>query len=141
VTASQLAERFWDSVRVGDAASAIALTGPSMTVSIPPAGISGGREALQSFLESTSNAFPDLVISEESTFTATDGTEVTAIRFEGTQSADWLGIVNQEKFLDVRQVWRFELGDGLITRISAYWDQNQVYRRLAVKRLDHVAIV
>jgi hypothetical protein len=25
--------------------------------------------------------------------------------------------------------------------VQAYWCQNQLYRRLAVKRLDHVAIV
>ena len=30
--------------------------------------------------------------------------------------------------------------DGLITAVTGYWDQNKLYRRLAVKRLDRIAI-
>jgi hypothetical protein len=31
-------------------------------------------------------------------------------------------------------------GDGLITEVTAYWCQAQLYRRLAVKRYDQIAI-
>ena len=30
--------------------------------------------------------------------------------------------------------------DGLITEVAAYWCQAQLYRRLAVKRYDEIAI-
>lgn len=141
MTAPAHATRFWDAVRAGDVPAAMALTAPDVVVSVPPAGIDGGSDALRAFLASTVATFPDLEVTDETGFTASDGVEVTSVRMEGTQSADWLGIVNQEKFLDVRQVWRFRIEDGLIAGVSAYWDQNQVYRRLAVKRLDQVAIV
>jgi hypothetical protein len=70
------------------------------------------------------------------------GQVVTAeFKVEGTQAADYLGVVNQEKHLDLDQAWRFTVTGDRITGVQAYWCQNQLYRRLAVKRLDHVAIV
>jgi ketosteroid isomerase-like protein len=63
------------------------------------------------------------------------------VSIEGTQAADYLGVINQEKHLDVDQAWRFTVENGSITTIQAYWCQNQLYRRLAVKRLDQIAIV
>ncbi len=74
-------------------------------------------------------------------FTGSDGVNVTELKLEGTQAADYLGAINQEKHLDVDQVWRLQIEDGAVTSITGYWDQNMLYRRLAVKRLDRVAIV
>jgi hypothetical protein len=31
--------------------------------------------------------------------------------------------------------------NGTVRSITGYWDQNMLYRRLAVKRLDQVALV
>jgi len=62
------------------------------------------------------------------------------VTIEGTQAADFFGIINQEKFMDLDQVWFLHVTDGAIDRIKAYWCQNQLYRRLGVKRLDHVTI-
>ena len=50
-------------------------------------------------------------------------------------------VLNQEKHIDVDQVWLLASRDGRISSITGYWCQNQLYRRLAVKRLDQVAIV
>ena len=41
-----------------------------------------------------------------------------------------------EKHLDIDQAWRFVVGDGVITAVTVYWCQAQLYRRLAVKRYD-----
>ena len=60
---------------------------------------------------------------------------------EGTQAADYLGAINQEKHLDVDQAWRFTVAGDRITGVDAYWCQNQLYRRLAVKRLDQISLV
>jgi ketosteroid isomerase-like protein len=48
--------------------------------------------------------------------------------------------VNQEKHLDIDQGWLLRVADGRVRSIRAYWCQNQLYRRLAVKRIDHVTI-
>ena len=59
---------------------------------------------------------------------------------EGTQSAGYAGAINTEKHLDIDQAWRFVTVGGLITEVAAYWCQAQLYRRLAVKRYDEIAI-
>ena len=69
------------------------------------------------------------------------GEVVTALlSIEGTQAGDYAGAINQEKHLDIDQAWRFVVADGLITEVTAYWCQAQLYRRLAVKRYDEIAI-
>ncbi len=50
------------------------------------------------------------------------------------------GAINKEKHLDIDQAWRFVVTDGLITGVTGYWCQAQLYRRLAVKRYDEIAI-
>jgi ketosteroid isomerase-like protein len=67
---------------------------------------------------------------------------VTAlVKVEGTQAGEYAGVVNQEKHLDLDEAWRFTVAGGAITAVTAYWCQQQLYRRLAVKRFDQVAIV
>ncbi len=73
-------------------------------------------------------------------FAGNDGTAVAEVTIEGTQAADFFGIINQEKFMDLDPVWLLHVTGGAIDRIKAYWCQNRLYRRLAVKRLDHVTI-
>jgi len=69
------------------------------------------------------------------------GDVVTALlRAEGTQAAGYAGAINTEKHLDIDQAWRFVTVGGLITEVAAYWCQAQLYRRLAVKRYDEIAI-
>ena len=83
--------------------------------------------------------FPDLMISVGRVITT--GDVVTALfKAEGTQAADYAGAINSEKHLDIDQAWRFVTAGGLITEVAAYWCQAQLYRRLAVKRYDEIAI-
>ena len=85
-------------------------------------------------------SFPDLVISVRRVIAT--GDVVTALfKAEGTQAADYAGAINQEKHLDLDEAWRFTVTGGAITAVSAYWCQQQLYRRLAVKRFDQIAIV
>ena len=69
--------------------------------------------------------------------------ELTAalLKAEGTQAADYRGVINTEKHLDIDQAWRFVTVGGLITQIAAYWCQAQLYRRLAVKRYDEIEVL
>jgi steroid delta-isomerase-like uncharacterized protein len=135
------AAEFWRAI--GDRAvdAAFARVADDAEVTIPPAGILGtaaddGRE----FFAATMAAFPDLLLTVKKSFTCSDGVAVTELRLEGTQAADYLGASNQEKRLDIDQAWLLRVEDGVIRSITGYWDQNQLYRRLGVKRLDQVAV-
>ena len=51
---------------------------------------------------------------------------------EWAQTATWRKVL---RLTDLRLT-----GGGLITEVTAYWCQAQLYRRLAVKRYDEIAI-
>jgi predicted ester cyclase len=127
-------------MQLRDADAAMAVVDPGVKVDIPPLGVIGGRDELQAVLADIFQAFPDLLVTVRNVINT--GDVVTAeFKLEGTQTADYAGVVNQEKHLDVDQAWRFTVADDRIVGIEAYWCQNQLYRRLAVKRLDQIAIV
>jgi len=133
---------FWRAIGDRDVDAAFARVADAAEVAIPPAGILGtaaseGRE----FFAATIAAFPDLLLTVKKSFTCSDGVAVTELKLEGTQAADYLGAVNQEKHLDVDQAWLMRVEDGVIRSITGYWDQSQLYRRLAVRRLDQVPTV
>ncbi|WP_236795582.1 ester cyclase [Amycolatopsis sp. GM8] len=134
-------EAFWSHINDRDVDSAFALVGEDAKVTITPAGILGSKPDARKFFEQTIAAFPDIRFTVVKSFTTDDGVTVTEVSMEGTQSAEYLGVINQEKHCDVDQVWLLEGQAGRIGAITGYWCQNQLYRRLAVKRLDQVAIV
>lgn len=142
MSANDPASVFWQAIAARDVEAAFTVVDDAAEVTIPPAGIQGtaakeGRE----FFAATVNAFPDLMLTVKRSFTGTDGVTVTELKMEGTQAADYLGVVNQEKHMDIDQVWLLRAEGGGLRSITGYWDQNMLYRRLAVKRLDQVAIV
>ena len=138
---SDPATDFWDAIRTGDVNSAMELVSDDATIDLLPAKVNGGKEEARGFFAATVTAFPDLLLTTKNHFTGTDGTAVTEMKMEGTQAADYLGVVNQEKHIDLDQVWMLGTSDGRITSIRGFWDQNILYRRLAVKRLDAVSII
>ena len=139
-TAGQVVTEFFDRYRAHDVDAAMALADPDVSVTVHPFGLhDGGADALRTVLADLVRAFPDLVISVSRVITT--GDVVTALfKAEGSQAADYAGAINQEKHLDIDQAWRFVISDGLIAAVDAYWCQAQLYRRLAVKRYDEIAI-
>lgn len=131
---------FWRAI--GDVAvdAAFELVASDAEVKIPPAGILGTASRGREFFAATVAAFPDLLLTIKKSFTCTDGVTVTELKLTGTQAADYLGAINQERHLDIDQAWLLRAEDGVIRSITGYWDLNMLYRRLAVKRLDQVAI-
>ena len=133
-------QAFLDAFARRDAASALALVSPQAAVTVHPLGIGGrGPGALGVVLDDLIRAFPDLLVTTGRIITTGDVVTVL-VKVEGTQAADYAGAINQEKHLDIDQAWRFTATGGVITGVSAYWCQQQVYRRLAVKRFDAIAI-
>jgi len=139
-TPTQTVQAFLDAFARHDIDAAIALADPNVAVTVHPLGVrESGADALRQVLADPVRAFPDLVVTVSRVITT--GDVVTALfKVEGTQAADYAGAINQEKHLDIDQAWRFVIVGGLITEITAYWCQAQLYRRLAVKRYDEIAI-
>ena len=138
---SDPAGSFWEAIRSGDVDGAMSVVAEDATIDLLPANVKGGRDEARAFFDATVTAFPDLLLTVKNHFIGTDGTAVTEMKLEGTQAADYLGVVNQEKHIDLDQVWMLGVSNGRISSIRGFWDQNILYRRLAVKRLDAVSIV
>ena len=139
-TPAQAVHAFLDALARRDVDAAMAVTDSLITVTIHPFVIKDqGTDVLRSVLADLVRAFPDLMIGVSRVITT--GDVVTALfKVEGTQAAGYAGAINTEKHLDIDQAWRFVITDGLITEVAAYWCQAQLYRRLAVKRYDQIAI-
>lgn len=139
--ARELALGFFEYLNQGNAQAALDLLAPDAAVEILPVALRGtaAKEGRQ-FLEALVTSFPDLLIHIHSTMGTAD-LAVVEIKMEGTQAADFLGILNQEKHLDVDQAWMLYAARGKIARVRAFWCQNQLYRRLAVRRLDKISIL
>jgi len=140
MTPTQAVQAFLDALARRDVDAAMAVTDSRIAVTIHPFVIKDqGADVLRSVLADLVRAFPDLMISVSRVITT--GDVVTALfKAEGTQAADYAGAINQEKHLDIDQAWRFVTDGGLIVKVDAYWCQAQLYRRLAVKRYDEIAI-
>jgi ketosteroid isomerase-like protein len=139
-TPTQTVQAFLDAFARHDIDAAIAVADPQVSVTVHPLGLHGaGPDALRNVLADLVRAFPDLLISVSRVITTGDVVTVL-FKAEGTQAADYAGAINQEKHLDIDQAWRFVVGGGLITGVTGYWCQAQLYRRLAVKRYDEIAI-
>jgi ketosteroid isomerase-like protein len=132
---------FFTRMDARDPNGALALVASHASVNLVPLNLQGDAEVVGGhYFEQLISAFPDLSVRVRRLFVGNDGTAVAEVTIEGTQAADFFGIINQEKFMDLDQVWFLHVTDGAIDRIKAYWCQNQLYRRLGVKRLDHVTI-
>ena len=139
-TPAQTVQVFLDALAGRDVAAALAVASPQVSVTVYPLGLHGSIDDLRAVLADLVTAFPDLLVTTGQVI-ATGDVVTALIKVEGTQAAGYAGAINQEKHLDIDQAWRFTVADGAITQVSAYWCQQQLYRRLAVKRFDQIAIV
>ena len=136
-----IARNFFARMDARDTNGALALVTSHASVNLVPLHLQGDAEVVgRLYFEQLTSAFPDLSVRVRRLFVGNEGTAVVEVTIEGTQAADFFGIINQEKFMDLDQAWLLHVTDGAIDRIKAYWCQNQIYRRLGVKRLDHVTI-
>jgi predicted ester cyclase len=140
VAPGEIVTAFFDAIRRHDIDAAFTLVSPAVKTEIRPAEVYGGYDEARGFFEAGLNAFPDLLLRSRRTAEFQDGRVLNELIFEGTQSGEFLGILNQEKHVDIEQAWLTEVCGAQIVAISGYWDQNKLYRRLAVKRLDRISI-
>jgi ketosteroid isomerase-like protein len=141
VNSLEITRAFFATMDARDVNGALALVAPHASVSLVPLQLQGTAEDVgRRYVEELVRAFPDLSVRVRRSFVGDDNTAVAEITIAGTQAADFFGISNQEKLMDLEQVWFLHTNDALIDRIKAYWCQNRLYRRLGVKRLDQIAL-
>jgi len=141
MNSKDVARTFFARMDSHDTSGALALVAPHADVTLVPLNLQGEAEQVgRQYFEQLMSAFPDLSVRVRRLFVGDDDTAVAEITIEGTQAADFFGVINQEKLMDLDQVWFLHVQDGVIDRVKAYWCQNRLYRRLGVKRLDHVTI-
>ncbi|MDN5853482.1 MAG: nuclear transport factor 2 family protein [Actinomycetia bacterium] len=137
----QTVEAFLTGFRHQDVDAAMSTVSADARVTVYPLRIvDGGKDVLGTLLQDITRSFPDLLLKVRSVLELSQ-VVVAEVKIEGTQAADFLGVINQEKHLDIDSAWRFTVTGEEITGIDVYWCQNQLYRRLAVKRTDQIAIV
>jgi steroid delta-isomerase-like uncharacterized protein len=142
MSARSLAEKFFGLIEAGEVDEILGLMTPDATVSLVPLNRHGPMAAEgASYLRELSRSFPDLLVRVRRLFVTGDNTAVAEITIDGTQADAFLAVANQEKHVDLDQAWMLMVTpDDRISAVIAYWDQNQLYRRLGVKRLDKVTI-
>ncbi len=142
MSAQDVARAFFSHMQGGETGAILGMLVPAAAVQLVPLGTDGLMETEgAAYLRELATAFPDLLVRVRRLFVTTDNTAVAEITIDGTQAADFLGVDNQEKHFDLEQAWLLQVTpDDKISSVTAYWDQNQLYRRLGVKRLDKIAI-
>jgi steroid delta-isomerase-like uncharacterized protein len=142
MSARSLAEKFFGLVEAGEVDEILGMMTRDATVSLVPLNRHGPMAADgASYLRELSRSFPDLLVRVRRLFVTGDNTAVAEITIDGTQADAFLAVANQEKHVDLDQAWMLMVTpDDRISAVIAYWDQNQLYRRLGVKRLDKVTI-
>jgi ketosteroid isomerase-like protein len=141
MSAKELVHNFFANMEAGDVEGTLALVAPGTHIKLVPLNREGtAEETGREYLTQLKSAFPDLQVRVRRAFVGKDGTGVAEVVIQGTQSDDFFGIINQEKLMDLEQVWLLHMSNGSIDNITAYWCQNKLYRRLGVKRLDRITI-
>ena len=142
MSARSLAEKFFAHLEAGEVDEILGMMTPEATVSLVPLNGHGPMATDgASYLRELSRSFPDLLVRVRRLFVTADNTAVAEITIDGTQADDFLAVANQEKHVDLDQAWMLKVTPAdRISAVIAYWDQNQLYRRLGVKRLDKITI-
>jgi ketosteroid isomerase-like protein len=142
LSARSVAEEFFGRMEAGDVDEILGMMTPGATVSLVPLNWHGPMVADgASYLRELARSFPDLLVQLRRLFVTGDNTAVAEITIDGTQADAFLAVANREKHFDLDQAWMLKITpDDRISAVIAYWDQNQLYRRLGVKRLDKITI-
>jgi predicted ester cyclase len=140
-TALDIAGSFIACLARHDIDGALTACSPQCRIRIVPLALDGAIHTEgRRFFESWITAFPDLTLSMRRIFATHDDVVAIETNFDGTQASSFLGAINQEKHIDLDEAWLLRTQGDRIEEVKLFWCQNQLYRRLAVRRLDHVTI-
>jgi predicted ester cyclase len=140
-SALEIADAFIAALARHDVDGALTVCAPHCRIHIVPLALEGAIHAEgRKFFEHWFAAFPDLTLSTRRIFAMRDGVVALETTFDGTQAGAFLGAINQEKHVDLDEAWLLRTCTDGVEGVKLFWCQNQLYRRLAVRRLDRVAI-
>ncbi|SOE83699.1 SnoaL-like polyketide cyclase [Burkholderia sp. YR290] len=140
-SALEIADAFITCLARHDVDGALTACSPHCRIQILPLALDGAIHAEgRKFFESWITAFPDLNLSTRRIFATRDDVVAVETTFDGTQASGFLGAINQEKHVDLDEAWLLRTCADRIEGVKLFWCQNQLYRRLAVRRLDRVTI-
>jgi predicted ester cyclase len=140
-SALEVAEAFITCLARHDVIGALTTCSPHCRIQIVPLALDGAIHAEgRRFFESWMSAFPDLNLTTRRIFATRNNVVAIETTFDGTQASGFLGAINQEKHVDLDEAWLLHARDDHIESVKLFWCQNQLYRRLAVRRLDRVTI-
>jgi predicted ester cyclase len=139
--ALEVAQAFIGCLARHDVDGALTTCSPQCFIQIVPLELEGRvHDEGRRFFENWFSAFPDLTLSTRRMFATHDDIVAVETTFDGTQAGEFLGVINQEKHMDLDEAWLLHTRDDRIEAVKLFWCQNQLYRRLAVRRLDRVTI-
>jgi predicted ester cyclase len=140
-SALEVAGAFMTCLARHDVNGALTICAPSCSIHIVPLALQGAIHVEgRTFFETWINAFPDLSLTTRRMFATRDDVVAIETSFDGTQANAFLGAINQEKHVDLDEAWLLHISADCIGSVKLFWCQNQLYRRLAVRRLDRVTI-
>jgi predicted ester cyclase len=140
-SALEVADAFIGCLARHDVDGALTACSPHCRIHIVPLELEGAIHGEgRKFFEHWMNAFPDLTLSTRRIFATRDDVVAIETTFDGTQAGAFLGVINQEKHIDLDEAWLLRTRADRVEDVRLFWCQNQLYRRLAVRRLDRVTI-
>jgi SnoaL-like domain len=134
-----LGRSFFAHLDAHDLEGAATLFAANSTVDLDPAGVTGTFVVHGArFFGDLIRAFPDARFRVRSIM-GNCATAVVETTLQGTQGADFLGVHNRRRDLEIDQAWVVCVSQGKIDAMRGYWCQCQLYRRLGRTRLDQDA--
>src|SRR5690242_16566270 len=138
-TTIEIAQSFFTSYNAHDVNRMLSLCSDNAELRYVPLEKQGEgrvRDVGKTIWSSLINAFPDLRVTMNSAFGDTHHLAAEVV-IGGTQNKDFLNIPNQGKHYDLPHAFLLDINDrGLITRITAYWDNASFYSQLGKNSLD-----
>ncbi|RFU45242.1 ester cyclase [Paraburkholderia sp. DHOC27] len=140
-SALEVGSAFMTCLAQHDVNGALTMCAPHCSIQIVPLALEGAIHVEgRAFFENWFHAFPDLSLTTRRMFATRDDVVAVETSFDGTQANAFLGAINQEKHVDLDEAWLLRVNADYIENVKLRWCQNQLYRRLAVRRLDRVTI-
>jgi len=145
--ASSVARAFFDAYRARDVEAMVAGCSESAGFHYIPFEVWGKQRVLRGdgkvrgigkvLWTGLIDSFPDLSNEITSIHADGDGNVAVEVTIRGTQAKAWGAVDNRGRSFAVRHLFLLHVGlDGLIDRISAYWDSADFNRQLGRLEID-----
>lgn len=145
--AGKVIQRFFDAYRDHDVEAMVSLCREEADFNYPPVELWGRQRVLRADGKVRSvgkvlwagliDSFPDLGNEVTALHSDDDGHVAAEVTMSGTQAKVWGTIDSRGRRFAVPHLFLFDVGgDGLIDRVTAYWDSADMHRQLGRIEID-----